>query len=203
MSASWSSAPRASGRPPRWLPATLAVGDPPPGCGQGEAQPAGCAPESALASKQLSGAELAAWRGYIQSHAAILRELDAELLAAHGIISRDYEVLLHLSRFPDRQLAMSALARHTMLTRSGVTRLIDGLVASGLIQRISSPTDGRVFYAQLTDAGDRKLRDAQPIQTAGIGRLFLAHYSPEEIRQLGSLLSRLPDPHHNTSPTVT
>lgn len=120
-------------------------------------------------------AGLAAWRGYIQSNAAILRELDAELLAAHGIITRDYEGLLYLSRSPDRQLAMSALAQRTMLTRSGVTRLINGLVASGLIQRVSCPTDGRVFYAQLTDAGDHKLRDAEPIQAAGIHRLFLAH----------------------------
>jgi DNA-binding MarR family transcriptional regulator len=110
---------------------------------------------SVLASQQLGGAGLAAWRGYIQSHAAILRELDADLLAAHGIVSRDYEVLLYLSRSPDQQLAMSALAQRTMLTRSGVTRLIDGLVASGLIQRVSSPTDGPEFYAQLTSLSKR------------------------------------------------
>jgi hypothetical protein len=100
VSASWSSAPCGSGRQSRWLPASLAIGHPSPGGDQGDAQPAGCGPESALASEQLGGAGLAAWRGYIESNAAILRELDAELLAAPGIITRDYEVLLYLSRSP-------------------------------------------------------------------------------------------------------
>jgi DNA-binding MarR family transcriptional regulator len=89
-----------------------------------------------------------------------------------------------------------------MLRRFGVTRLINGLVASGLIARVSCPTDGRVFCAELTDAGDHKLRDAEPIQ-AGSHRLFLAHYSPEEIGQLASLLSRLRSVDRDSSHTVT
>jgi DNA-binding MarR family transcriptional regulator len=155
-----------------------------------------------LPAEQLNGAALVAWRAYIQSHAAILRELDAELTAAHSLTTRDYEVLLYLAQSPDGQLAMSAIAQRTMLTRSGITRLVDGLVESGLLERIQCPDDGRVSFALLTDAGYQKLRDAAFSQVAGIRRLFVEHYSAEEIELLASLLSRLPDNGRDTPRVV-
>ena len=82
--------------------------------------------------------------------------------------TRDYEVLLYLSQAPDRKLPMSALAESTMLTRSGITRLVDGLVNSALIERVSCPNDARVSYAQLTDAGYEKLRCAGCTHVASI-----------------------------------
>lgn len=141
---------------------------------------------------RLQGRPLEAWRSYLQSHAAILRQLDAELVAAHGMTSRDYEVLLYLAQAPDRRLPMSALATSTMLTRSGITRLVDGLVAAGLIERVACPSDARISYARLTDLGYDKLRDAGCTHIASIQRLFLEHFSAAEIEHLASLLSRLP-----------
>jgi DNA-binding MarR family transcriptional regulator len=147
---------------------------------------------NATVSASLEGAALEAWRSYLQSHASILRALDAELLAEHGMTTRDYEVLLYLSQAPDRRLPMSALAESTMLTRSGITRLVDGLVAGGLIERVSCPNDARVSYARLTEPGYEKLRDAGCTHVASIRRQFLEHFTPEEIDQLATLLSRLP-----------
>ena len=141
---------------------------------------------------RLQGAELEAWRSYLKSQRSILRELDADLVAGHGLTARDYEVLLFLAQAPGYRLAMSGLAESTMLTRSGVTRLIDGLVRSGLIERVSCAKDARISYAQLTDAGMAKLREAGRTHIAGIRRLFLAHYTDEEIEQLAHLLGRLP-----------
>jgi DNA-binding MarR family transcriptional regulator len=140
----------------------------------------------------LEGSSLEAWRSYLQSQRSILRELDADLIAGHGLTARDYEVLLYLAQAPDYKLPMSALAESTMLTRSGVTRLIDGLVTAELIERASCASDARVSYARLTDAGLVKLRDAGMTHIAGIRRLFLAHFSTGEIEQLAHLLGRLP-----------
>jgi DNA-binding MarR family transcriptional regulator len=151
---------------------------------------------------RLDGAALEAWRSYLQSHAAIVRGLDAELMAEHGMTTRDYEVLLYLAQAPDRRLAMSALAERTMLTRSGITRLVDGLVNSGLIERAACPSDARVSYAQLTDAGYEKLRNAGCAHVLSIQRLFLEHFAPEEIEQLASLLGRLPGSHPGGQCTV-
>lgn len=106
--------------------------------------------------------------------------------------TRDYEVLLYLAQAPDRKLPMSALATSTMLTRSGITRLVDGLVEAGLIERVACPSDARISYARLTEAGYRKLRDAGCTHIAGIQRLFLERFTPQEIDQLASLLGRLP-----------
>lgn len=147
---------------------------------------------TATARPRLDGAALVAWRNYLQSHAAIVRALDAELVAAHGVTARDYEALLYLAQAPGRRLPMSALAERTMLTRSGITRLVDGLVVSGLIERVSCPQDARVAYAQLTDAGYRKLRQAGPTHLLSIDRLFLAHFSEGDIEELAALLGRLP-----------
>lgn len=148
--------------------------------------------EATVTSSSLEGTALDAWRSYLQSHASIVRVLDAELVADHGITARDYEVLLYLSQEEGRRLAMSALAERTMLTRSGITRLVDGLVDAGLVERVACPNDARVSYAALTDAGYEKLRQAGCSHVASIHRLFLEHFTPEETDLLASLLSRLP-----------
>ncbi len=150
----------------------------------------------------LEGDALEAWRSYLQSHATILRMLDAELVSEHAITTRDYEVLLYLAQAPDRKLPMSALAESTMLTRSGITRLVDGLVAGGFIERTACASDARVSYAQLTDQGMAKLRSAGCTHVGSIRRLFLEHFSAEETSRLASLLSRLPGAQRGGACTV-
>jgi DNA-binding MarR family transcriptional regulator len=140
----------------------------------------------------LEGVELEAWRGFLLSHAAIRRSLDADLVTLHGLTARDYEVLLFLAQEEGRRLPMSALAERTMLTRSGVTRLIDGLSKAGLIERVSCSEDLRVSYAQLTDEGYQRLREAGRTHIAGVHAAFLDHFSDEEIETLAELLGRLP-----------
>jgi DNA-binding MarR family transcriptional regulator len=101
-------------------------------------------------------------------------------------------VLLFLAQEEGRRLPMSALAERTMLTRSGVTRLIDGLSKAGLIERVSCSEDLRVSYAQLTDEGYQRLREAGRTHIAGVHAAFLDHFSDEEIETLAELLGRLP-----------
>jgi DNA-binding MarR family transcriptional regulator len=140
----------------------------------------------------LDGVALDAWRGFLLSHKAIVRELDADLVARHGLTSRDYEVLLFLSQAPERQLKMSELAERTMLTRSGVTRLIDGLQQGGLVERVSCPSDARVSWACLTDTGYAKLREAGRTHVESVRAAFLQYFSNEELEQLAEMLGRLP-----------
>ncbi|HWD65784.1 MAG TPA: MarR family transcriptional regulator [Solirubrobacteraceae bacterium] len=154
-------------------------------------------------SSLLDGAALEAWRGFLQSHAAIVRELDASLIAEHGMTTRDYEVLLYLAQDEERRLPMSALAERTMLTRSGITRLVDGLVGAGFVERISCPKDARVSYAQLTDAGYEKLRSAGCTHVKSIRRLFCERYTEAELESLAELLGRLPGARREGSCTVS
>lgn len=143
-------------------------------------------------AQALTGVELDAWRSYLHSHVTITRVLDAELEAGHGLTLSDYEVLLYLAQARERRLRMSELTERVMLTKSGISRLVDGLERSRLVQRVACPEDARVSYAQLTDAGYEKLREAARTHLDGVRRLFLAHFSEEETEGLAALLSRLP-----------
>ncbi len=133
-----------------------------------------------------------AWARFVRAHAAMTRQMDADLIAAHRLTLSDYEVLLHLSQAPDRRLRRVDLADRVLLTQSGITRLLSGLEQSGFVERASCPSDGRVVYAQLTDEGYAKLRAAAATHLEGIRGLFSSRFSARELESLASLLDRLP-----------
>ena len=108
-------------------------------------------------STRLSAAELAAWRGFLRTHAMLVRELDLELEAAHGLPLSSYDVLVQLESAPDQKMRMRDLADAVLLSRSGLTRLVDRLVRDGLIRRSTCSADARGAFAVLTPKGRRML----------------------------------------------
>jgi DNA-binding MarR family transcriptional regulator len=139
----------------------------------------------------LSDQALSAWVGLLRGHAALTRALNAELVADHGLTLNDYEVLLRLSRAPERKMRRVDLAEQVLLTASGITRLLDGLQASGYVDKAACSSDARVTYAVLTDTGHQKLRAAADVHVAGIHAKFAERYSDDEMATLAELLSRL------------
>src|SRR5918912_2318961 len=101
---------------------------------------------------------LDAWISFLRSHAAITRELSAQLQREHGLTLNDYEVLLHLSHADGGRLRRVDLAERVVLTASGITRLLEGLERAGFVTKATCESDARVSYAQLTEAGTAKLR---------------------------------------------
>jgi len=136
--------------------------------------------------------ETQTWVALLRAHATSIRRFNAELVSEHGLTLNDYEVLLRLSRAEDRRLRRVDLAEQVLLTPSGITRLLEGLERAGLVERASCETDARVTYAQLTDEGDLKLREASGTHVAGIRSFFRDRFSEDEVRALGGLLERLP-----------
>jgi DNA-binding MarR family transcriptional regulator len=128
---------------------------------------------------------------FLRAHAAVVRELSAELEAEHGLTINDYEVLLRLARATDRVMRRVDLAEQVLLTPSGITRLLEGLERAGLVDRASCPTDARVKYAHLTDAGYARLREAAKTHVAGIERLFLDRFDERERELLSEFLRRI------------
>ena len=141
----------------------------------------------AATADTLTPTELHAWRGLLRSHASVVKRLDAELEAAHGLPLTSYEVLLHLEAAPERRMRMCDLAEGIMLSRSGLTRLVDRLERDGLVERVSCSDDARGAFARLTDAGEAKLREAAPTHLQGIRRHFLAHLTAAQLRLLGEV----------------
>jgi DNA-binding MarR family transcriptional regulator len=144
-----------------------------------------------LSSQVLSDQALSAWVGLLRGHAALTRALNADLVTDHGLTLNDYEVLLRLSRAPERKMRRVDLAEQVLLTASGITRLLDGLQASGYVDKAACSSDARVTYAVLTHAGHEKLRSAAEVHVAGIHAMFAERYSDDEMATLAELLSRL------------
>jgi DNA-binding MarR family transcriptional regulator len=141
--------------------------------------------------EELSGLELGAWRGMLRVHAALVRELDAELDAAHDLPLSSYDVLIYLRSAPGKRLRMAELADSVLLSRSGVTRLVDRLVRDGLIVRDTCESDGRGSFAVLTDAGEELLARARPTHLAGVRERFLRHFSDDELRTLAGFWEKV------------
>jgi DNA-binding MarR family transcriptional regulator len=140
---------------------------------------------------ELSAAELGAWRGMLRVHTALLRALDTELDAAHGLPLTSYDVLIYLQHAPQKRLRMAELADSVLLSRSGVTRLVDRLEREGLLVRDACDDDGRGLYAVLTRKGEELLERARPTHLAGVRERFLHHFSEDELEQMAAYWERV------------
>src|SRR3954452_16101335 len=117
--------------------------------------------------------EVRTWIRFLATHSAITRELEARLMGAHGLTLSDYDVLVQLARAPEHKLRNIELAKAVVLTRSGVTRLVDGLEKDGLVQRSSCPSDKRGTLVELTPEGLTRLRAAAGTHVEGVRDLFV------------------------------
>jgi len=149
---------------------------------------------SSTNSPNASGATaVRAYTRLLRAHATTTRCLSARLLADHGLSINDYEALHVLSQTQNGVLKRVDLARRLGLTPSGITRLLEGLEASGLVERASCPSDLRVTYARLTEEGAAALARASCDHERSIAALLQESLSDDEIGALGELLGRLPD----------
>ena len=124
---------------------------------------------------------LAPWRAFLLAHARISRRLDEELRAEHDLTIGEYDALLTIAQAPERRIRMRQLADEVILSKSGVTRLIDRLVDDGLVERSACLADARGAEAVLTDRGLARLRAASKTHLRGVDEHFLAILDGEEL----------------------
>lgn len=131
---------------------------------------------------------LGPWRSFLRAHTRVVRELERELQDEQQLALTDYDVLVELAAAGEHRLRMSELADRLLLSRSGATRLIDRLVADGLVERVDCESDRRGQWASLTDAGHARLRRASPTHRRGVATHFLDRLSPEDLADLERML---------------
>jgi DNA-binding MarR family transcriptional regulator len=145
--------------------------------------------------------ELRAWRGMLRVHTTLVKALDCELEAAHGLGVTSYEVLMYLADAPEGRMRMHDLASSVLLSRSGLTRLVDRLERDGLLARESCKSDARGAFAVLTPAGRETLAAARGTHLAGVRRHFLDHLDAAEMQALADIWDKvLPDASSAPSP---
>ena len=134
---------------------------------------------------------MAAWHAFIRAHARVVRLLEAELEAEQGLSLPAYEVLAHLTEAPSGRLRMSDLAASSVLTPSGLTRVVDRLVREGYVERQRCDTDARVVYAAVTDAGAARVEQAYPTHLDGVRRHLVDRLTPAQLAAIRDALEPL------------
>ena len=132
------------------------------------------------------------WARLVRAYAAIARELNARLSSEHDLTKNEYEVLLLLARAEEFRLRRIDIATELILSPSGITRMLDRLETSGLVEKAECASDRRVSYAVLTDDGMGRLKAAGRSHDAVIEELVGARLGEPELKTLAEILERLP-----------
>ena len=132
-----------------------------------------------------------AWRALITAHAAAVEGIERRLLEAGLPPLSWYDVLLELSTAAACRLRLHELASAVVLSRSGLSRLVDRLEKAGLLRREPDPADGRGSFAVLTDEGAGIRERMWPVYATGIAEHFGAYVSDEEAEVLSRALGRV------------
>jgi DNA-binding MarR family transcriptional regulator len=127
---------------------------------------------------------LAPWRAFLLAHARVSRRLDEELRVEHDVSIAEYDALLTIAQAPGRRIRMGLLAEQVLLSKSGVTRLIDRLVGDGLVERSACLADARGAEAVLTERGMDRLRAASNTHLRGISEHFLTVLDTGDLESL-------------------
>jgi DNA-binding MarR family transcriptional regulator len=144
-------------------------------------------------STRLRPEEMRAWRAFLVAHSRATRLLEDELIEVHDLPLAWYDVLVQLAEAPDRRLRMSDLAGAVLLSRSGVTRLVDRLEREGLVARTKCRDDARGTFTVLTEAGLDRLRQASGTHLDGVRRHVTGRFTDEELETFAQLMGRLVD----------
>ena len=144
-----------------------------------------------MVKERLSEQHLGVWRAFIKAHAAVIDRIDRDLAAAERPSLSSYDVLIELYEAPENRLRMHELAERVVLSRSGLTRLVDRLEAEGFLTRDRSGADRRGAYAVITEMGISALRRARPVYARGISEYFGKWLTDEEARIMETALERI------------
>ena len=142
--------------------------------------------------KRTRTSAVTAWESLFRAQVAVMRTLAAEF-PTRDISFNEYDVLFNLSRQPDRSLRLRDLNKEVLLTQPSVSRLIDRLVARGLVAKCPEPNDARGTVIRLTDTGFEMFRRVAVDHMKTITRRVGGRLSPEELDTLVQLCEKLRD----------
>ncbi len=137
------------------------------------------------------GPHAEAWVSLTRTHAAVVGRLQDALAQADYPPLPWYEVLVTLARAPEQRMKMGDLAEALVITRGGLTKLVDRLVKAALLERTFCETDRRVSYATLLPAGLELLTEMRPVVLAELETAFVANLSLDEANALLATLERV------------
>ena len=144
-----------------------------------------------LTHRKFETPQLEAWYWFQKTALLLVERINQELEATQQISIQWYDVLIELYEAPDHRLRLHELAEKVLLSRSGLTRLVDRLETAGYLLREVDPADRRGFYAIITEHGIDAMRHAWPIYARGIKQHFAAELSADEAELFARVCARI------------
>jgi DNA-binding MarR family transcriptional regulator len=141
--------------------------------------------------RKLTDPHLKAWRGFITANALLVDAIDKDMTAAGHLSLHWYDVLIELQEASGHRLRMYDLAEKVVLSRSGLTRLVDRLEKESLLYRQPDPDDRRGYYVVISDKGREALKTAWSSYAQGILTYFADHLSDAEAETLAAIFERI------------
>jgi DNA-binding MarR family transcriptional regulator len=133
------------------------------------------------------------WRAFLEGAYAVIDILDAELQAERGLSLAWYDVLVHLEEARDAgdAVGMTELANRILLSKSGLTRVVDRMEEAGLVRRERPPSDRRAVHVVITPQGLDRLRAARVVHRRGIREHFLRHLDERDLKALARAFGKV------------
>ncbi|MPZ96818.1 MAG: MarR family transcriptional regulator [Propionibacteriales bacterium] len=144
-------------------------------------------------TRWLSTPQQRAWRAYLLGTTQLMAQLDRDLSVQHNLSLPEYEIMVRLSEIPDRRMRMAELADSLNHSRSRLTHTVTRMEAEGLVARCSADTDRRGVYAELTEAGWKRLRDAAPTHVEGVRQYLVDAVDPDDLEAVGRAFKAVAD----------
>lgn len=144
-----------------------------------------------MVKETIDSTRLAAWRNFITAHANLIDLIDHELTAKSNLPLNWYDVLIELVEAPKNRLRLHELAKKVVLSRSGLTRLVDKLEKEGLLIREAALNDRRGSFAVLTEKGRDSIRKSWPIYSKCIAEHFASYMNDGEAQVIQNVFARI------------
>ena len=135
--------------------------------------------------------ERSAWGGFLATHSALTKSIEKDLQDRCKLTHNEFEILLRLSQAENGRLRIQDIAAKSILTRSGTSRMVERLEKAGFLNREQAPEDKRGAYAQLSEFGREKFKEAANGHIELVKRKFLNKLGQQELEQLASIWRRL------------
>ena len=133
------------------------------------------------------------WRAFLETHSTVVKYLERRMQEQHGLALTWWDVLMQLSDVPEGRLRLGELAESVLLTRSGITRLLDRMIEAGLVVREPCPGDRRGYYAVITQQGRDTIERIGPDHSKDAWEVFLGHITDDEAVLMGKVFKRVLD----------
>lgn len=131
------------------------------------------------------------WRSFLETHSTVVKFLERRMDEQHGLPLAWWDVLIQLADGPEGRLRMGELAESVLLTRSGITRLVDRMIGAGLVDREPCPGDRRGYYAVITQQGRDTIEKIGPDHSKDAWEVFLGHIDEEEAALMRQVFTRV------------